>query len=158
MKMHLLLFILIFCLIANGCRAVGSADLQAAQDTLTAFFTMLAHQAYDQAPVLYGGDYEPLHNMNPFVQPDDLEGLWRAACEVNGYQCLEIHDVVASNLDAQGVYHFTVEFQQKNGALLVVGPCCLAAETLTPPRSQFEFTVRSVKGKFLVQDLPVLTP
>ena len=107
---------------------------------------------------MYGGSYEALINQNPSVNPEDTEELWQNACQKNGYQCLEIKQVVNASRDAQGLFHFVVEFQQADGSLFVLGPCCGASATETPPQSQFEYTVRVAGGIFLVADLPVFVP
>ncbi len=133
-------------------------DLTTAQTTLESFFTLLAHGAYEQAAGLYGGDYEGLRSMNSAIPADDYASLWKYGCALNGYQCLDIKNVLKASMDEQGIFHFTVEFRLSNGNLLVVGPCCGADATQMPPRSQFEYTVKRNKGVFLVLDPPVFVP
>jgi len=129
-----------------------------AQDALESFFTLLSHGAYEQAAALYGGDYKELHSMNPVIPADEYASLWKNGCTANGYQCLEIKDVLKASVDEQGIFHFIVEFKLSSGQLLVVGPCCGADATQMPPRSQFEFTVRRHNGVFLVLNPPVFVP
>ena len=134
------------------------SDLVTAQSTLESFFILLAHGAYEQAASLYGGDYEGLRSMNAAIPADDYASLWENGCSLNGYQCLEIKNVLKASMDRQDVFHFSVDFKTSKGDLLVVGPCCGADATQMPPRSQFEFTVRRTKGAFLVQEPPVFVP
>jgi hypothetical protein len=134
------------------------SNLATAQSTLESFFTLLAHGAYEQAASLYGGDYEGLRSMNPAIPGDEYASLWEVGCASNGYQCLEIKDVLKASIDQQGIFHFIVEFKTSSGDLLVVGPCCGADAAQMPPRSQFEFTVRRTRGVFLVQEPPVFVP
>jgi len=133
-------------------------DLATAQSTLESFFTLLAHGAYEQAASLYGGDYEGLRSLNAAIPADNYAALWENGCASNGYQCLEIKDVRKASIDQQGVFHFSVEFKSSSGELLVVSPCCGADTTQMPPRSQFEFSVRRIRGVFLVQEPPVFVP
>jgi hypothetical protein len=45
---------------------------------------------------------------------------------------------------------FTVEFTNDDGSLFVLGPCCGATEMEMSPKTQFVYTVKRVKDKFLV--------
>lgn len=154
-------FLLISVILLSSCSNPSSnneKDLTTAQTTLESFFTLLAHGAYEQAAGLYGGDYEGLRSMNSAIPADDYASLWKYGCALNGYQCLDIKNVLKASMDEQGIFHFTVEFRLSNGNLLVVGPCCGADATQMPPRSQFEYTVKRNKGVFLVLDPPVFVP
>ena len=154
-------FLLISVILLSSCSNPSSnneKELATAQTTLESFFTLLAHGAYEQAAGLYGSDYEGLRSMNSAIPADDYASLWKYGCASNGYQCLDIKDVVKASMDEQGIFHFIVEFKLSNGNLLVVGPCCGADATQMPPRSQFEYTVRRNKGVFLVLDPPVFVP
>ena len=154
-------FLLVSVVLLSSCSNPSSnneKDVSTAQATLESFFTLLAHGAYEQAAGLYEGDYEGLRSMNFAIPADDYASLWKNGCTSNGYQCLEVKDVLKTSMDEQSIFHFIVEFKLSNGNLLVVGPCCGADATQMPPRSQFEFTVRRNNGVFLVQDLPVFVP
>ena len=96
--------------------------------------------------------------MNPVIPADDYAALWENACTTNGFQCLPIRQVLQAYEDESGVFHFLVEFKNRDGGFLVVGPCCGADATQMPPRSQFEYTVIRHKGKYLVQELPIFVP
>lgn len=156
-----LVFILLISTALAACSPTlnrQSANLQTAQDCLEAFFSLLSFGAYEQAVFLYGGSYEELRSMNPVIPADEYATLWENACTTNGFQCLPIRQVVQAYEDERGIFHFLVEFKNRDGGLLVVGPCCGADATQMPPLSQFEYTVIRRQGKYLVQELPVFIP
>ena len=159
-KVPLILMLLtLTCLSAcSSFKTTAQREMETAQVTLESFFTLLAYGAYEQAASIYSGSYEPLLSMNPSIPPEDVKELWRNACLYNGYQCLEIKNVASASRDAQGFYHFVVEFKQKDGSLFVLGPCCGASATEMPPQSQFEYIVRCNNGIFSVVDPPVFVP
>ncbi len=160
-KRNLGRFFIISVVLLTSCSTPVSNngnELATAQATLESFFTLLAHGAYQQASDLYGGDYEGLRSLDDAIPADDYEALWEYGCTSKAFQCYEIKDVLKANIDDQGIFHFIVEFKLNDSELLVVGPCCGADPTQMPPRSQFEFTVRRNKGKFLVQDPPIFVP
>ena len=134
-------------------------DRVRAEEALFAFFNRLYAGEYVQAAELYGGSYEVLSDNNPEVEPRDHASLFRNACTINGYQCLQIKSVELQKQLAAGSYQFLVEFQNADGSLFVLGPCCGGDATQTPPQSQFTYTVRKdVEGRFAVQELPVYIP
>lgn len=95
---------------------------------------------------------------NPALDPDDHLELWRNACEVNGFQCLNTRIVTFNEITQKGEYIFTVEFENPDGSLFVSGACCGETPT-TPPQFQFEYrVVESGEGTFLVLDLPIYVP
>ena len=55
-------------------------------------------------------------------------------------------------------FRFTVELQNPDGSLFVLGPCCGADPDTEPPWTQFDFLVKRTDSGFLVQDLPVYVP
>ena len=61
-----------------------------AEAALTHFFDYLDSGDYQEAADLYGGSYLELQAMNPLLPLKDHESLWRAACTINGYQCLAV--------------------------------------------------------------------
>jgi hypothetical protein len=159
-KKSLILILLISTTLAACSPSLNSqtANLQTAQDCLESFFSLLSFGAYEQAVFLYGGSYEELRSMNPVIPADDYAAFWENACTSNGFQCLPIRQVLQTDEDESGIFHFLVEFKSRDGGLLVVGPCCGADATQMPPRSQFEFTVIRHQGKYLVQQPPLFVP
>lgn len=129
-----------------------------AQETLIDFFSLLNARRYEDAVALYGGSYEVLQGWNPDLDPSEHAALWARACEQNGLQCLQTRTVTFMGLEGD-TYIFQVEFDNPDGSLFVLGPCCGANETEMPPVSQFEYRVtRNAEGKFVVMDLPPYVP
>ena len=120
------------------------------------FFELLNAGKYAQADVLYGGSYEQLQVFNP--DASDHAALWTWACEHWLLQCLKIRTATFKLLSGS-TYIFQVEFNNADGTLFVLGPCCGANETEMPPVSQFEYRVSmTAPGKFTVMDLPPYVP
>ena len=129
-----------------------------AQQTLINFFSLLNAENYAEADALYGGSYEQLQVFNPDADPSDHDTLWASACEMSGLQCLTVRKATFKNLQGD-TYVFQVEFNNPDGSLFVLGPCCGANETEMPPVSQFEYKVtRNASGQFVVMDLPPYLP
>jgi DNA-binding CsgD family transcriptional regulator len=140
---------------------------QLALHSLVNFLTYLNQGEYEKASQLYGGSYSIMIDQNPEVDPDDHIALLKNACTINGMQCLQINSAGPTSAGPFGVnedenrteFKFQVDFAKKDGSLFVLGPCCGANATDSPPQSVFYFTV--VKGsneKFLVMDLPPYSP
>lgn len=133
---------------------------QAARQVLLAYFSALRGGRYAEAARVYGGSYETLIEQNPQIDPQSHAALLEAACTVNGFQCLQVRNARLQEHPAQaGEYRFAVEFSSADGELFVLGPCCGAADTESPPQSEFVFTVaRAGEGAYQVRELPVYTP
>jgi len=128
------------------------------QQTLIKFFSLLNAKKYAEADALYGGSYEQLQVFNPDADPSDHAALWTSACEMSGLQCLTVRTATFMNLRGD-MYVFQVEFNDPDGSLFVLGPCCGTNETEMPPVSQFEYKVsRNTSGQFVVMDLPPYIP
>lgn len=135
-----------------------SSTASEAHAVLIEFFSLLNAGKYAEADSLYGGTYEGLQNNNPSVDPSDHAKLLANACEINGINCLLVRTAIFKELQGD-TYIFQVEFSNPDGSLFVLGPCCGADETETPPVSQFEYHVaRPADGTFRVMDLPPYTP
>jgi hypothetical protein len=129
-----------------------------AHDVLVNFLTLLNTKEYARAAPLYGGEYEALQVFNPEIDPNDPVALWTWVCDNQLLQCLEVRSATFEQLVGDA-YIFQVEFNNPDGSLFVLGPCCGATETEMPPVSQFEFTVtRNADGKFLVMNTPPYVP
>ena len=122
-----------------------STDMERGREALETFFSLLHDQRYDKAVNYYGGSYDVLRDWNPTVAQDDFATLWRNGCTINGLQCLKIETVVLHEEVSPTEFGFIVEFMNDDGTLFTRGP----SET------QFEYTVKKVDNKFLVQDLPI---
>ena len=122
------------------------------------FLTSLHRKDYAKAAPLYGGEYEQLLVFNPEIHPDDHVALWTWVCDNQLLQCLEVRSATFQQLVGDS-YIFQVEFNNPDGSLFVLGPCCGANETEMPPTSQFEFTVtRTSAGTFVVMNTPPYVP
>ena len=129
-----------------------------AYQVLIDFLTLLHTKNYADAVPLYGGDYEQLQVFNPEIDPNDRVALWSWVCENQLLQCLEIRSGTFQEMVGDS-YIFQVEFNNPDGSLFVLGPCCGANETEMPPVSQFEFTVtRNADGRFVVMNTPPYVP
>ena len=129
-----------------------------AQQALIDFFARLNAEKYAEADALYGGSYEQLQVFNPGADPSDHATLWASACEMSGLQCLIVRTATFKRLEGD-TYVFQVEFNNADGSLFILGPCCGANETEMPPVSQFEYKVtRSASRQFVVMDLPPYVP
>ena len=152
--MYARIFLLII-MILTACSQPREAQ---AQQVLLDFFSNLEQGNYASAQELYGGSYEILVEMNPDLDPDDHVTLLQNACQVNGFQCLDVRVVTFNELTSKGEYIFTVEFENPDGSLFELGACCGETPT-TSPQFQFEYrVVESDEGTFLVLDLPVYVP
>ena len=122
------------------------------------FFQMLSEGEYAQAAGMYAGDTSSLQYINPSIDENDLERLWRNACTINGFHCLPIKTILKTEKISLNEYNIQVEFQNPDGSLFVLGPCCGASEEEMPPVSQFDVYVIERSGDYYVTSLPVLVP
>ena len=155
-----LLFLLTILFLA-GCTQQPAQPASGADEARTAlvdFLTLLNTEKYEEALPLYGGEYEALPVFNPEIEPDDHLALWTWVCQNQLLRCLELRS--ATLLHQEGdTYVFQVEFNNPDGSLFVLGPCCGANETEMPPVSEFEFTVtKNAEGKFVVMNTPPYVP
>ncbi|GAB4473016.1 MAG: hypothetical protein Kow0088_07990 [Anaerolineales bacterium] len=135
------------------------ASLDAAKQALVAYFEALKSGDYRAVVELYGGSYDVLKDMNQDISPDDHFALWARACEQNGFVCdLQIKNWVNAAQLSPEEFRLTVELQNPDGTLFVLGPCCGAEVENFPPLTQFDFVIRRDGEIFLVQSLPVFVP
>lgn len=125
---------------------------------LVNFLTLLHTRNYADAVPLYGGDYEQLQVFNPQIDLADKAALWAWACDNRLLQCLEVRSATFKTMTGES-YIFQVEFNNPDGSLFVLGPCCGANETEMPPVSQFEYTLRrNEEMRFVVLNPPPYVP
>ncbi len=116
---------------------------------------------YQTAVALYGGSYDVLIAMNPYVDPTDQAALLRNACEANGFQCLRLQEVLSAEVleDANEttIVSLTVSLMNDDGSIFTLGPCC--GDDGSASTSEFVFNLQITKeGNFDVLDLPPLLP
>lgn len=165
---YILLFVMIL-LVSCAAQPVTPAPTQPELTTLPSavseayqvlidFLTLLHTKNYADAVPLYGGDYEQLQVFNPEIDPNDLVALWSWACDNELLRCLEVRSATFQEIVGDS-YIFQIEFNNPDGSLFVLGPCCGANETEMPSVSQFEFTVTpNADGKFVVMNTPPYVP
>jgi hypothetical protein len=138
--------------------ASPSAEIEAARETLTAYFDELYSGEYASAASRYGGELTTLIDSNPDVDPADASALFEAACTYQ-LRCLPVRSIVFARQIDTATFEFSVEFSNPDGSLFILGPCCGATETEMPPISQFDCAVEKTgAGKFEVLCLPVYVP
>ena len=159
MTRSVLFLFIVVCLLACTPQATPTqAAAGEALTTLVNFFSLLNAKKYVEADALYGGDYEQLQVFNPDVNASDHATLWSGACEMSGLQCLQVRTATLMHQE-DDTHVFQVEFNNPDGSLFVLGPCCGANETEMSPVSQFEYTVmKNSEGKFVVMNLPPYVP
>lgn len=137
------------------------SDEASAREALIVFFERLHAGKYAAAADLYGGSYDIMSEQNPTLDPGDQARLWRAACEINGAQCLQVASAqcVFKPQAPEELFHFAVEFQRDDGSIFSQGPCCGEDEAEGSPKRTFDYRV-SQQGEFLYQvlDPPVYVP
>jgi len=140
--------------IVNAVANDGSAH-----NAVYLFFDNLHTGHYEDAVKLYSGSYQLMIDQNPAIDPADHVELMKSACTVNGFQCLQLKVAGIEYKPSPNEYLFTVQFQNDDGSLFVLGPCCGASETEQPPVSLFEVRVMQVaEGEFRVLDMPPYMP
>lgn len=142
-----------------GAIHTGAANDGSARDILLQFFDHLHAGRYEDAVNLYGGDYQLLADQNPETDPADHAGLMKNACMYNGYQCLKVKLAGIERKPSPDEYVFGVQFQNEDGSLFELGPCCGVSETEQPSVSFFEIRVlKNAEGEFRVLDMPPYMP
>jgi len=160
MKRTMIIVFLIMLIGQVGClrQSAASFNISSAQDTLVSFFSLLAYRACAQAASLYGGGYDTLLSMNPDLTADDPGLIWQRACEVNGFQCLEIKQVLSAETVGVDEYHFIVQFMNQDGSLFELNAESKTDAARVSPQSEFEYIVKRDEGRFTVRTLPVYMP
>jgi hypothetical protein len=139
-------------------RSEPPAEVAQAAAVLRGFFRELSQGNYAAAVQYFGGSYELLRDHNPSIPPDDLESLWRNACQINGAQCLPVKSLILAGNPSTGVYRFWVQFTL-DGEIFSQDACCGGPIEDFPPTDEFLYTVRlDANGNNVVVDLPVYTP
>jgi DNA-binding CsgD family transcriptional regulator len=143
------------------------SDEQLGLHVLVDFLTYLYQGDFEKAAQLYGGTYEAMIDQNPQIDPANHVALLKNACTINGMLCMRIHTAgpttagpfSENEINNRTEFKYQVEFLDMAGSLYVLGPCCGASATDSPPQSIFYFNV--VKGEnntFLVMDMPPYSP
>ena len=159
MKRSLSLVIFSLALFLSACDLIRPiSNEQKAEAAAVEFFERLSSGEYQRAAEMYAGDYAELEYMNPTLPEEDHAALWRNACGINGYQCLPIRQVLEIEKFSLNEYHLKVQFQNPDGSVFILGPCCGADEEEMPPQSEFDVYVIERKDVFYIVSLPVFVP
>lgn len=143
---------------AGAVYSGSSSGSSAAENVLREYFRTLSAGEYQAAADLYGGDYAVLQEYNPDVDPANRTGLFQRACQMNGFVCLPLQDILAVQSDQEGQFQIRVSFQKEDGTLFELEDCC-GDSPADNPQTEFTFRVaKSAQGHFLVMDLPVYVP
>jgi hypothetical protein len=156
MKRFVLFLLLAIFLAACSGTPTAPTAAQQAENTLINFFTLLSAKKYAEADSLYGDTYDHLQIFSPDAK--DHAALWKGACEQSGLQCLPARSTTLTHQE-ENTYVFEVKFNNPDGSLFVLGPCCGSNATEMPPVSKFEYSVmKNAQGKFVVMNLPPYVP
>lgn len=148
--------LVLFLSACNLIRPISSE--QKAEQAAIDFFDLLSSGKYQHAAEMYAGDYAGLRDMNPALPENDHAALWRNACRINGFQCLPVHQVLEIEKFSLNEYRLKVQFQNPEGSVFILGPCCGADEEEMPPIAEFDVYVIERDGNFYVVSLPVYVP
>jgi hypothetical protein len=87
------------------------------------------------------------HGLDSSNKPD----LLKAACMVNGFQCLKVSTIKDDRAVSPTEFTFLVEFVTADGQPYTFYPPPGAAGE---PRTEFTFTVTRLRDKYMVLELP----
>lgn len=136
-----------------------SPEAKLALQALTDFFAHLQAGRYKEASLLYGGTYDIMLDHNPEINPDDHEALFGNACTINGALCLNISTAKLLNQPSPTEFRFAVEFENPDGSIFALGPCCSDRYPNRQNPKVFIYTVKlDASGKFVVLEMPVYLP
>jgi hypothetical protein len=150
-------------LVFSGCDAGDLAPVPDEEtlsaSALTDFFQALQEGNYERAVELYGGPYTALEEYNPDLDPQDRAKLLAKACQVNGFVCLSVGEVVAIQSGPNETYNVSVTFLDEDGTLFVREGCCGESSENVEPQSIFTFEVKKeAVERWRVMNLPVYIP
>lgn len=132
-----------------------------AVEVLVSFFAYLSNQNFEKALTLFELDdpansWEGLEN---FSLPEDRNNKAKVLnnyCEATG-TCLKAK-IIETKKENDDTYNLVVQFQNTNGSIFVLGPCCGATEEEMPSRDKFDFKVKKINNLFKVTTAPVYRP
>jgi hypothetical protein len=110
-------------IVTSAERSIEPIELDAIQNALSRYFNALAAGDYSTAAALYGGSYDILISNNPDISPSDKAALFQRACTQNGFVCdVTVKNWVNAVRISQDEFRLTVELQNPDGTLFVLGP------------------------------------
>lgn len=129
------------------------------EEAARSFFEALHEEDFQEAAELYGGSYEILIDMNPDLDPEDGPALLARGCQINGFVCLRMGQVLSVGEIRPGKYDLEVQFLTEGGEIFWLDSCCGANLTEMDPTSEFQIQiVLDDSGDHKVMDLPPYVP
>ena len=123
--------------------------VEAAETTLIKYFAELHDGNYEQAVKHFEGSFLVLQALNPNDSTEDHVALLEDACEINGFLCLNVLEIVSAEKVDEHTYQVEVVFEYEDGS-------AVTAESIpSVDANPFVFTVIEHEGEFFVQDLPL---
>lgn len=95
-----------------------SDESKKAENALTTYFKLLSENKYEEATVYHGSGYDYISQLNEDLAQDDYPSLLQAACESNGFICMEVKKVVYFK-EVDGGYSFIIMYQNQDGDVLI---------------------------------------
>jgi hypothetical protein len=130
-----------------------------AEGTLVHFFSQLHAGDFQDAAMMYGGPYDILAAYNPGLEAGNSPAMLASACQQNGFQCLEVLSVELQDQPAEDFWVFEVKFQNEDGSLFTLGPCCGESSPGAVIRDTFPVSVTvTTSGEYRVLTLPPYVP
>ncbi len=124
---------------------VHTQKMEEARQTLIDYFKALASKDYVTAQKYHGSGYATLTAWNTKIKKTNYTALLRGGCEVNGWACLEISNVVKNVEENENSYIFNSQFAKNDGSTFKLND-----------QDTFEFTVKDEGQGFKVTTAPVL--
>lgn len=172
MKKSLLVsVILILTLGLSGCinssnRIIDDAgdgeivqDEKRAEEALLSVFAYLNDQNYDSASQLLELEdetWEWLASFSLEEERSDKAKVLETYCEATG-TCLKARIIETAD-EGAGVYNSVVQFENNDGSVFILGPCCGATEEEMPPQDKFSFKTIKINGTYKVATPPLYVP
>lgn len=145
--------------ITRSLLSIEPEMIELARQTLINYFSALSLGEFSDAARLYAGDYQLLRDNNPDLPADDFGGLFQAGCTKNGFVCnLSIKSEVGVAQISQDTFRFSLELQNPDGSLFILGPCCGESDAEFSQTSQFDFVIQKIEDRFFILTLPVYIP
>lgn len=157
---HVIIFFLALMTLPACSRASATTEeaRAGAEAALIQYFELLNTAQYTQAADLYGGDYNSLLEYNPEINPNNHSALLRSACEINGYQCLKVKEIIQTDVVSETSFDIIVTFIGKNGSMFRLAACCGGNPTFVPPTVQFTYRVNLSGKQYSILTLPPYAP
>lgn len=132
-------------------------ESEMAKNTLITFFDYLSQNEFEKAISLTDLNNLSFWDTVKIYDRDfnDKVKMLEAYCEAT-QTCLKAKVLKVQQI-TNSEYILTTQFTNKDGSVYAPGPCC-GIEEETPPKSEFDFTVKKINGAFKVITAPLYRP